>query len=118
MSERDPLFPNALIVARREYRDRVRSPFFVVSTILLMALALGVAIAPLAVRFVDRQTVTRIAWWPPTRNWDPGDRRHRQPAHVPPGAVDAAAGRSHPRRARDRSPRGGCGSPGATWAGS
>ena len=61
MSERDPLFPNALIVARREYRDRVRSPFFVVSTILLMTLALGVAIAPIAVRFVDRQTVTRIA---------------------------------------------------------
>jgi ABC-2 type transport system permease protein len=61
MSERDPLFPNAAIVARREYRDRVRSPFFVVSTILLMALALGVAIAPIAIRFVDRQTVTRIA---------------------------------------------------------
>ncbi len=61
MSRQDPLFPNALIVARREYRDRVRSPFFVVSTILLMALALGVAIAPIAIRFVDRQTVTRIA---------------------------------------------------------
>ena len=69
MSERDPLFPNALIVARREYRDRVRSPFFVVSTILLMALALGVAIAPIAVRFVDRQTVTRIV----------GGRRRRPP---------------------------------------
>jgi ABC-2 type transport system permease protein len=60
LTRRDPLFPNALIVARREYRDRVRSPFFVVSTILLMALALGVAVAPIAIRFVDRQTVTRI----------------------------------------------------------
>ncbi len=29
MARRDPLLPNARIVARREYRDRVRSPFFV-----------------------------------------------------------------------------------------
>ncbi len=61
MSTRDPMLPNAAIIAKREYRDRVRSPFFVVSTILLMALALGVAIAPIAIRFVDRHSVTRIA---------------------------------------------------------
>lgn len=60
-SARDPLMPNAGIVARREYRDRVRSPLFVMSTILLMALAMGVALAPIAIRFLDRQTVTRIA---------------------------------------------------------
>ncbi len=58
---RDPLLPNAGIVARREYRDRVRSPLFVASTFLLMALALGVALAPVAIRYLDRQTVTRIA---------------------------------------------------------
>ena len=58
---RDPLLPNAGIVARREYRDRVRSPLFVVSTVMLMALALGVALAPVAIRYLDRQTVTRIA---------------------------------------------------------
>ena len=58
---RDPLLPNAGIVARREYRDRVKSPLFVASTILLMALALGVALAPVAIRYLDRQTVTRIA---------------------------------------------------------
>ena len=58
---RDPLLPNAGIVARREYRDRVRSPLFVASTFLLMALALGVALAPIAIRYLDRQTVTRIA---------------------------------------------------------
>ena len=39
MVRRDPLLPNAGIVARREYRDRIRSPFFIVSTIVLMALA-------------------------------------------------------------------------------
>ncbi len=60
-SGRDPLLPNAGIVARREYRDRVRSPLFVASTFLLMALALGVALAPIAIRYLDRQTVTRIA---------------------------------------------------------
>jgi ABC-2 type transport system permease protein len=58
---RDPLLPNAGIVARREYRDRVRSPLFVVSTVLLMALALGVSLAPIAIRYLDRHTVTRIA---------------------------------------------------------
>ena len=35
MSRRDPLLPNAGIVARREYRDRVRSPLFLVSTVVL-----------------------------------------------------------------------------------
>jgi ABC-type Na+ efflux pump permease subunit len=42
----DPLLPNAAIVARREYRDRTRSPLFIASTIVLMALALGVALGP------------------------------------------------------------------------
>ena len=28
MAGRDPLLPNAGIVARREYRDRTRSPLF------------------------------------------------------------------------------------------
>ena len=61
MAGRDPLFPNAGIVARREYRDRVRSPLFVASTVILMGLAMLVALAPIAIRYLDRQTVTRIA---------------------------------------------------------
>jgi ABC-2 type transport system permease protein len=61
MARRDALLPNAGIVAKREYRDRVRSPLFVASTILLMGLALGVALAPIAIRYFDRQTVTKIA---------------------------------------------------------
>jgi ABC-2 type transport system permease protein len=60
MVRRDPMLPNAGIVARREYRDRVRSPFFVISTIVLMTLALGVALAPIGIRYVDRQSVTAI----------------------------------------------------------
>jgi len=61
MARRDPLMPNAGIVARREYRDRVRSPLFVASTVVLMAVALMVTLAPIAIRYMDRATVTRIA---------------------------------------------------------
>ena len=60
MARRDPLLPNAAIVARREYRDRVRSPLFLVSTIVLMGLALAVALAPIAIRYLDQQRVARI----------------------------------------------------------
>ncbi len=61
MTDRDPLLPNAGIVARREYRDRTRSRLYIGSTIVLALLATLVAIAPIAVRYLDRQTVTRIA---------------------------------------------------------
>ena len=61
MARRDPLMPNVAIIARREYRDRVRGPLFVVSTIVLMGLALVVALSPIIIRYFDRQTVTHIA---------------------------------------------------------
>ena len=88
----DPLLPNAGIVARREYRDRVRSPFFLASTVLLMALALGVGLAPIAIRYMDRHTVTRIVVVA-----DDQELGIRAIAvtdsllNTPPGAVDAAA---------------------------
>jgi len=61
MARRDPLLPNAAIIARREYGDRVRGPIFVASTIVLMCLALLVAVSPIVVRYFDRHTVARIA---------------------------------------------------------
>ena len=61
MSSRDPLLPNAGIIARREYIDRVRGPLYVASTIVLMGLALLVALGPIGIRYFDRGTVTRIA---------------------------------------------------------
>ena len=61
MSRRDPLLPNAGIVARREYRDRTRSPLYLVSTVVLAGLAMLAALAPIAIRYMDRQTVTHIA---------------------------------------------------------
>jgi ABC-2 type transport system permease protein len=60
MGRRDPLFPNAAIVARREYRDRTRSRLFRLSTVILMALALGVAMAPITLRYLDRSSVDVI----------------------------------------------------------
>ena len=61
MSRHDPLLPNAFIVARREYVDRVRSKLYRISTVVLMALAVGVAITPIGLRYLDRSTVDRIA---------------------------------------------------------
>ncbi len=60
MGRREPLLPNAAIIARREYRDRVRGPIFVATTIMLMILALLVAVSPIAVRYFDRNVVARI----------------------------------------------------------
>jgi ABC-2 type transport system permease protein len=57
----DPLLPNARIVARREFQERVRSRPFFASTILLATLAVFVAFLPMIIRFVDRDTTTTIA---------------------------------------------------------
>ena len=61
MARHDPLLPNVAVVARREYRDRVRGPLFLISTVVLMALAVGVALTPIAIRYFESRTVTRIA---------------------------------------------------------
>ena len=61
MARHDPLLPNAAIIARREYRDRVRGPLYLASTVVLMVLALLVALAPIAIRYLDRQTVSHVA---------------------------------------------------------
>ena len=61
MPGRDPILPNAGIIARREYRDRTRSPLFLASTVVLAGLAMLAALAPIGIRSIDRQTVTHIA---------------------------------------------------------
>ena len=57
----DPLFPNAWLIAKREFGERVKSRLFVVSTLLLAGLAVAVALTPVLIRFVDRGTTTTIA---------------------------------------------------------
>ena len=58
---REPLFPNATIVARREYLELVRSRLFVASTAFLVLLAIVVAMMPLVIRLAERRSVTRVA---------------------------------------------------------
>lgn len=60
MARRDALLPNAGIVARHEYRERVRGRLFLASTVILMVLAVGLALAPIAMRYLDRVTPVQI----------------------------------------------------------
>jgi ABC-2 type transport system permease protein len=55
------LVGNSWLIARREFRERVRSRLFFVSTGLLAALAVVVALTPVLIRMVDRGTTTTIA---------------------------------------------------------
>ena len=52
---------NSWLVARREFRERVRGRLFFVSTALLAALAVVVSLMPVLIKMVDRGTTTTIA---------------------------------------------------------
>ena len=51
---------NAWLIARREYVDRVRTRTFVAATAVLAVVAVGLALAPIGLRYLDRGTVARI----------------------------------------------------------
>jgi len=57
----EPLLPNARIVARREFLERIRSRPFYASTLLLGTLAVLVAFLPVIISLADRGTTTTIA---------------------------------------------------------
>jgi ABC-2 type transport system permease protein len=61
VSRVDPLLPNASIVARREYVERVGSRLFILSTLLLATLAVAVSMLPLLAKALDRGTTSTIA---------------------------------------------------------
>ncbi len=52
---------NARLVAGREYGVRVRSRAFAISTLVLAVVATAAALAPLAIRVLERESVVRIA---------------------------------------------------------
>jgi ABC-2 type transport system permease protein len=52
---------NSWLVARREFRERVRGRLFFVSTALLALLAVVVSLMPILIKMVDRGTTTTIA---------------------------------------------------------
>ena len=53
LRRQEPLFPNALTVARREYTEKVGSRLFHLSTVLLATLAVILAFSPILVRLAD-----------------------------------------------------------------
>lgn len=55
------LFPNALTIARREYDQRVRTKSFLVVTVLLGALGLGLALVPLLTRALGGEKAVQVA---------------------------------------------------------
>jgi ABC-2 type transport system permease protein len=55
------VFPNALHVARREYLQRVRSRTFVVVTVILVLVGLGIAMAPVVFRLISGDQPQSIA---------------------------------------------------------
>src|SRR5450432_84152 len=54
------LLPNARLIARREYVEKIRSRAFAVATAILMAVAVGAALVPIGLRALDREQTTRI----------------------------------------------------------
>jgi ABC-2 type transport system permease protein len=52
---------NGLLIARREYLDRVRTRTFVAATGVLFVVAIGLALAPIGLRYLDRGTIARVA---------------------------------------------------------
>jgi len=61
VSRSDPLLPNTLIVARREFAERIHSRMFHASTLFLAVFAILIAFSPLVFKAIDRQTTTRVA---------------------------------------------------------
>ena len=61
MNEPHGMVANSWLVASREFRERVRSRLFFVSTILLAFLAVAVSLTPILIKAADRGTTTRIA---------------------------------------------------------
>jgi ABC-2 type transport system permease protein len=54
------LLPNAGLIARREYVEKIRSRAFAVATAILMTVAVAASLVPIGLRAVDRGQTTRI----------------------------------------------------------
>ncbi len=60
-NEQHGMVANSWLIASREFRERVRSRLFFVSTILLAFLAVAVSLTPILIKAADRGTTTKIA---------------------------------------------------------
>jgi ABC-2 type transport system permease protein len=52
---------DALLVARREYLDRIRSRAFRISTLVVGLVAVAMALTPIAIKYLDQHAIVRIA---------------------------------------------------------
>jgi ABC-2 type transport system permease protein len=57
------LLPNAALVARREYIERVRSRAFLLTTAILIPIVIGIVLVPLGARAAGGQPVARVGIW-------------------------------------------------------
>jgi ABC-2 type transport system permease protein len=58
---------DALLVARREYLDRIRSRAFRITTVIVALVAVGIALTPIAIKYLDQHAIVRIAVIAPTQ---------------------------------------------------
>jgi ABC-2 type transport system permease protein len=57
---------DALLVARREYLDRIRSRAFRITTLIVALVAVAISLTPIALKYLDQHAVVRIAVIAPT----------------------------------------------------
>jgi ABC-2 type transport system permease protein len=88
---RDPLMPNAGIVATREFRERSKSRLFIASTVVLAVVAGLVALGPLAIRALERgATVSIVVVAPEEELLDRTVASLAGVLNLPPAGVDPA----------------------------
>jgi ABC-2 type transport system permease protein len=59
---------DALLVARREYLDRIRSRAFRITTLLVAIIAVAISLTPIALKYLDQHAVVRITVIAPTKS--------------------------------------------------
>jgi ABC-2 type transport system permease protein len=82
---------DALLVARREYLDRIRSRAFRITTAIVALVAVAISLTPIALKYLDQQAVVRIAVTAPTDSLANGTVRTLDAlVNQPPAGQDPA----------------------------
>jgi ABC-2 type transport system permease protein len=66
MTARRIVGADALLVARREYLDRIRSRAFRITTVIVALVAVAISLTPIALKYLDQHAIVRIAVVAPT----------------------------------------------------
>ncbi len=68
MTARRIVGADALLVARREYLDRIRSRAFRITTLIVAIVAVAISLTPIALKYLDQHAIVRIAVIAPTES--------------------------------------------------